>query len=136
MLAIQRPHFFGRVLLENILRRDAYPRSRPHIRDIKILSSIVIVVEPADAHTCADVFDSSLRCDIGKSSVAIVAIKILPPEIVYHVKIGPSIAVVITPSTAETVTGVIPVEPRFRRHVAEGSVPVVAHHKVGRPILR
>src|SRR5208282_1324019 len=118
------------------LRRDAHASGGPHIGDIEILGAVVVVIEPADAHASADVFNSSLRSDIGKGPIAVVAIQILPAKVVHHVEVGPAVAVVIAPSATKTVARVVPIKARLRGDVAETSVPVVAHHEVGWAVLR
>ena len=44
--------------------------------------------------------------------------------------------VVVAPPATKTVTRVIPIKTRLRRNVAEGPISLVAHHEVGRPVLR
>ena len=136
VLATQGAHFFRRILLENVLRRDAQSRSRPHVSDVKIVGSIIVIIEPANAHACADIFNSRLRRDIRERSVSIVAVKILSAEVVHHVEIGPAIAVVITPATAKAVASIVSIKATLRRNIPEGSIPIVAHHEIGRPVFR
>ena len=115
MFAIQLSHFFWRALAESILHRHSHARRRPHISNVKILGSIVVVIEPADTHAGADVFNLRLRSNVGKSSIAIVAIKILAAEVVHHVEIRPAVIVVIAPSAAKTVARVVAVEARLMK---------------------
>ena len=59
-----------------------------------------------------------------------IVIKILPTEIVHHIKIGPAIAIVIIPRAAKTIARVVFVETGFLCDVAESSVAVVTHHEI------
>ena len=130
MLLIESPHSLDRVFLENGQGRDAHSRRGPHVGNINILKPVVVVVETADTHPRPDVFDSGLQSHIREGSVAIVVIEILPPEIVYHEKIGPAIAVIVGPSAGETESRVVLSQAGLPRHIAEGTVAVVAHHEV------
>src|SRR6267143_73764 len=136
MFAIQRSHFFRRILLEDFLRRDTLPGRGPHVSDVKILMAVIVIIEPADTHPRTHIFNSGFRSDIGESSVAVVAVEVLPSEVVHDIKIGPSVPVVIAPPAAKTVARVVLVKARLRGNVAEGSVPIVAHHEVRRTVLR
>src|ERR1700737_1644324 len=113
MFAIQRSYLLTRILLEDFLRRDTLPGRGPHVSDVKILDSVIVIIEPADSHARAHILNPGLRSDVGKSSVA----------------------VVVAPPAAKTVAGVVFVEARLRRDIAEGPVPIVAHHEVRRTIL-
>src|SRR5580700_5455423 len=141
MFLIEGSNFFRRIFLENFLRGDALAGGCPHIGDIEIIvtgaviGAAAVVVEPADTHARADIFDSCLRGNISKGSVPVVAVKIFSAEIIYHVEVGPTVAVVVAPSAAETVARVVPVQARLGGDVAEGSVALVAHHEVGRAVL-
>ena len=116
-------------------RRDALTGGCPHVRHVEILSAIVVVVQPANAHAGAHVFHARLCSHIGKRAVAVVAVQILPPEVVHDVEIGPAVTVVVAPTTAKAVTGVVLVETRFGGHVTERSVAVVAHQEVRRTVV-
>src|SRR5260370_14495691 len=48
---------------------------------------------------------------------------------------GSFVAVVVAPPAAKTVAGIVFVEARLHSDIAEGPVPVVAHHEVRRTIL-
>ena len=135
MFLIERPNFFGRVFLEDFLHRDALAGRGPHVADVEILRAVVVVVEPGNAHSRANVFDRRLRGNIGERSVAMVAVEILPAKIVDHVEIGPAIAVVIAPPAAKAVTRVVLVQARLCGDIAERAVALVAHQKVRRPVF-
>ena len=135
MLPVQSPDILGRVFLENFLGRDAFAGSGPHVSHVNILGAVLVEVGPANAHARTDVFNTCLRSHIRKGSIAIVTVKILTPEIIHHVKVGPSISVVIAPAAAETVTRVVLIKARLRSHVTERSVAVVPHHEIRRAIL-
>src|SRR5208283_3685554 len=135
MLVIECTRLRGRVLLEDVLHRDAFARRCPHIRHVEVFRSVIVVVKTADAHPRADIFHSCLPCNVDKSSIAIVAVKILSAEIVYHVKVGPAIPVEVAPPASKAVARVVLVEPRLGSHVAERAVPLVAHHEIGRPVV-
>src|ERR1700739_1011027 len=136
MFAVKRSNFLGRVLLEDVLRGNTFASSGPHISHVKILGTVIVVIEPGNPHSGADVLNSRLRSNIRESPVAVISVEILAAEIVRDIKIGPAVAVVITPSAAKTVTRVVLVEARFRSHVAESTVSVIPHHEIGRAILR
>ena len=135
MPVIERSRLLGCVFLEDILHRNALARRRPHVRYVEVFRAIIVVVEPADTHARADVFHLGSRGDVSKSSVAVVAIKIFPPEIIYHVKIGPAIAVEIGPAASKAVARVVLVETGLGSYIAKCAVAVVAHHEVRRPVV-
>src|SRR5207249_2591233 len=60
---------------------------------------------------------------------------VLAAEIIYHIKVGPSVLVVIAPSTAETVSHIVSIQSRLCSNVAESPIPVVAHHEIGRTVF-
>src|ERR1700692_4647313 len=136
MLAIQPTNIFRRILLENLLRGNAFASGGPHISNIKILSTVIVIIEPANTHSRADVLNSRLWGDISKSPIPIITVKILPSEIIHHIEIRPPVPVVIAPPTAETVARIVLVEARSGGHVAESSVTMVTHHEVGWSIFR
>src|SRR6266481_2252239 len=136
VLVIQRARLLGCIFLEDILHRNAFARRGPHVCYVKVFRPVIVVVKPADAHPGADILDSGLRSDVSKSSVAVVAVKILSSKIIHHVKVGPAIAVEVVPPATKAITRVVPVETRLGGYIAKRSVPIVAHHKIGRPILR
>ena len=135
MFAIQRSYLLRRILLKDFPRRDTFPGRGPHISDVKILDSVIVIIEPADRHARAHILNAGLRSDVGKSSVAVVAVEVLPPEVVHYIKIGPAVAVVVVPTAAKTVAGVVFVEACLRSDIEEGPVPIIAHHEVRRTVL-
>ena len=135
MFAIQCSYLFRRILLEEFLRRDTLSGRGPHVSDVKILDSVIVIIAPADSHARAHILNAGLRSDVGKSSVVVVAVEVLPPEVVHDIKIGPAVAVVVVPTTAKTVTSIVLVKACLRGDIAEGPVPIVAHHEVGRTVL-
>src|ERR1700720_1850401 len=136
MFAVEGANIFGGVLLKDRLRRNALAGGSPHVGDIQVLVAVAVVVQPTDAHAGANVFHSRLRRDIGESSVAIVAIKVLAAKVVDHAKVRPAIVVVVAPAAAKTVTLVPVIEAGLGGHVAESTVPLVAHQEIGRAVLR
>src|SRR5580658_77276 len=135
VFVIERSRFRGRVLLEDILRRNAFARRRPHVGYIEVLRAVTVIVKAADAHARADVLHSHLRSNVGKSSIAVVAVKIFSSEIIDHVKVGPTVAVEVTPSATKAVTRVVLVEASFGSYVTKRSVALVAHHEIWRAVL-
>src|SRR5260370_1096507 len=77
MLAIEGPNFFRRISLENLLRGNALAGRGPHVSDVKILSAVVVIIEPANAHPRANILDSRLRGKILKRPTAFVTFKLL-----------------------------------------------------------
>src|SRR5271154_3057724 len=136
MFVIEGSRLLRRVFLEDWLPRNAFACRRPHVNYIEIFRAIVVIIEPTDAHARADVLDTSLGSNVGKRSVAIVAIEVLAPEIIDHIKIGPSIAIEVAPSATETLAGVVLIESRLGGYVAKRAIAIIAHHEVGRTILR
>src|SRR5690242_15564266 len=100
------------------------------------MGAIVIVIETADAHAGAGVFNSGLGCDIGERAIAIVAVQVLAPEVIHYVKVGPAVAVEVSPAAAEAVAGVVAVETGLGGNVVESAVAAVAHQEVGRAVFR
>src|ERR1700722_4237204 len=135
MFAVKRSNFLGRILPEYVLRGNAFASSGPHVSHVKILGTVIVIIEPGNSHTGADVFNSCLRSNISESPIAVISVEILAAEIVRDIEVGPAVAVVITPSTAKTVTRVVLVEARFRSHIAERAVSVIPHHEIGRAVL-
>src|SRR5258706_13837451 len=97
---------WGCLFLEDLLRGDALAGGGPHVADVEILVAVVVVVERADAHSCADVFDSSLRGDIGEGAIAVVPVGVVTAEVVDDVEVRPSVLVGVPPRAAQAVTGV------------------------------
>src|SRR5207302_6038467 len=64
---VERPHFLRCVFLEHFLRRNALTSSSPHVSDIEVLGTVIVVIEPANAHARANVLHSCLGSNIGKS---------------------------------------------------------------------
>src|SRR5579872_119812 len=135
MLLVERTNFWIGIGLERVEHRDANTGGSPHIRDVEILDTISVVVEPTHTHPCSNVFYPLLRSDISEGSIAVVAVEIFASEVVDHVEVGPAVVVEVAPSAAETVTRVVFVEARRGGHIAEGSVAIVAHHEIGRAVL-
>src|SRR5258708_25256076 len=111
------------ILLENVLRRNAFARRRPHVRHVEVVHAIIVVVKPADAHPRANIFNPRLRSDIGKSSIAIVAVKILPSEICNYVKIGPAISLEVVLAATKAVARVVLFEPSLGGWHPQSSIP-------------
>src|SRR5690242_9394419 len=125
MFAVQHSGSLGSVFLKHCLRRNTLASGGPHVGHVEVLAAIVVVVEPTDAHAGANVFDAGLRGHVGKRPIAIVAVEILTAEVVDHVKIGPPVAIVVTPSTAEAVAGIVLIHTGLGGYVAEIFVPFI-----------
>src|SRR5579863_212486 len=136
VFAVERANLLRRLPLKNILPRYPFPRRGPHVGDIKIVGSVIVVVEPANAHARAHVFHASFGGNVGESSVTVIVIKIFAAEIVHHIKVWPAVAVVIIPGAAEAVAGIVLIEAGLRRNIAKRSVALVAHHEVRRTVFR
>src|SRR5258706_15211135 len=121
MLAVERSDYFRRLRLEDTLRRNTFSGSRPHVGDIEIAGAVVVVVKPADAHARTDILQAGLFRDVGKGSIAVVAIEILTAEIVDDIQVGPAVIIEIAPSTAEAVTWVITIKTSLPRYIMESS---------------
>src|SRR5207248_11767186 len=76
-----------------------------------------------------------LLSHISEGSVAVVSVKVLSPEIVHHIKVWPTVAVVVAPSAVETEAVIVLVETGGGRHVAECSVAIVPQEKIGWAVL-
>ena len=135
MFAIRGADPLGRVLHESFLHREAIAGSGPHIGDVEILFSVIIVVEPADTHSSADIFHFCVRRNVAEGSVTIVSVKIVASKVIGDVKIGPTIVVVIAPATGKTVAVIVLMEVCLGGNIAERSVAVIAKEKIGWTIL-
>jgi hypothetical protein len=80
-----------------IVGGDAPAGSEPHIGDVQILTAIVVDVHPAGTHTGPVIFDACFLRNVGEGAVSVVAVEILPPEVVCHMEVRPSVIVVIAP---------------------------------------
>src|SRR5215472_3129509 len=88
---------------ESGIRSHAQAGGLPHIRYIKILPSPGRRIEPAGAHSGPDVEHACPLGNVGKGSIAIVAVEVLASEVVHRVEIGPAVVVEVAPGTSETV---------------------------------
>src|SRR5258708_21136772 len=112
------------------------PPRRPLVRRVEVPPALFAVVNPADPHPRPNTLTPRLRSDTGKRSFAIVAVKILPSEIVNYVKIGPAIAIEVVPAATKAVASVVLIKPSLGGYVAKRTVAVITHHEIGRPVLR
>src|SRR5712671_3321819 len=135
MFAIEGTNFFRRILFEHLLRGNALAGGGPHVSNVKILKAVIVVIEPGNAHPRANVLNSCPRSNIGEGAIAVVAVEIFATEIVHHVQVGPTVAVVVAPPAAETVAGIVLAEIGFGCNVAKGSIAIVSHHEIGRTIF-
>ena len=78
----------------------------PHVADIQILAAITVIIEPRRAHPRPDIFDSRRVSHVVKPAT-LVLVQILAAKIVGHVKVGPTVAIVVTPRRSETVAIVV-----------------------------
>ena len=60
MFAIERSDFFGRSRLKLLLHGNPLSGRRPHVGDIQILATVVVVVKPTHAHAGTDILNSRL----------------------------------------------------------------------------
>src|SRR6266851_10292727 len=127
MFAVEGANIFRRVLLKNWLRRYAFAGGGPHVGDIQIFVTVPVVIQPTDAHSCANVFHARFRRDVRESSVAIVAVKVFAAKVVDHAKVRPAVVVIVTPAAAKTVSPVSVIKARFGGDIAEATVPLVPH---------
>ena len=136
MFAILRSNCFRCVLLKDFLRRNPLARCRPHVRHVEVLCSVIVVIKPAHTHPCADIIHANLSRNVGERPIAIIAVEVLPAEVIYDIKVGPAVLVVIAPSTAKTVSRVVLVQTRLCGNVAESPIAVVTHHEIRWAVLR
>ena len=123
---IQSARFRVPALLKVFLHGNAHAGGGPHVRNVEVVPAIIVEVEPCCAHAGADVLNAGFAGHTGKSAVAVVAVEIVAPKIVHNVQVGPEVAVVIPPSTAEAEARVIDVEASLLRDVIKGGVAVIA----------
>src|ERR1700733_2496301 len=109
---IQRAGFWRRIALKNLLCGNALAGRGPHVSDVEVFEAIVVIIEPANAHACADIFHSRLRRDVGKCPIAVIAVEVLASEVVHHVQVGPSVAVVVAPTATKAIARVVLIEAR------------------------
>ena len=107
MLVVKRANIGLRISLKDILLRNAFAGCGPHIGYIKILGAIVLVIEPANSHTRADILNAPHGSNVRESSVPIVAVKILSTEIIHHIEVGPAILVEIVPCATKAITRIV-----------------------------
>ena len=132
--AVERTHGLRSSLHEGILHADARASRLPHVADIEVLIPIVVVIKPGAAHPRPNVGHAGFLGHISKSPVAVIPVEIFPAEIVHHVKVRPTVVVVVAPTTVETEAVVVLGETGFGRHVAEGPIPVTTEEEVGRTV--
>ena len=123
------------ILVKNLLLGDADTGCRPHVGNVEVFPAVIVKIKPRNTHAGADVLHTGLAGYIGEGAVAIVPIKVFASEIVNHVEVWPEIAVIVTPTATETEAGVVLIEAGLPCDIAKGSVPIVAHHEIGRTIL-
>src|SRR2546422_1884692 len=102
MLAVNRAGAFRGSFHEFFLQRDPLARGGPHVRDVEVLPSVSIVIEPAYAHPRADIFDARLRGDVREAAAFAVSVKVVAPEIVDDVEVREAVAVVVAPAGGKT----------------------------------
>src|SRR5207248_10596645 len=56
-------------------------------------------------------------------------------EVVHDVKVGPTVTVVISPTTAETVARVVPVEPGLGGPISKRAIAVIPHQEIRRTVF-
>ena len=82
MLAIQGAKIFRLVRMKQLFFRDPHASRGPHIADVHVLIAIIVEIEPACAHSGADVFDVALAGDGHECPIAIVEVKVAASKIV------------------------------------------------------
>src|SRR5262252_1475800 len=70
---------------------NALTGSCPHIGNIEIIGTVIVVVEPGDAHASPHILDPRLISSIGKRAVAIVVIEILAAEVIDDIQVRPAV---------------------------------------------
>src|SRR5580765_6858194 len=136
MLAVEVADVFGIFFMKGLLFGNPNAGGGPHIRYVDVLIPMVVEIEPACAHACANIFHTCFSGNGGKSSVAVVAVKIAASEIVGHVQIGKAVALRIAPCTSEAVTIVVCVKPGLFGAIFKRSVTLVAEQKIWWAIAR
>ena len=114
-------------------RGNALAGGGPHVGDVEVLFAVVVVVEGAYAHSCANVFDACLRGYVGKGAVAVVAVEVLAAEVVDDVEVGPAIVIEVAPAAAEAIAGVVDAQTRFGGYVTNVPSPLLRIRKFGGP---
>src|ERR1700730_655654 len=135
VLSIESPGPIAGVFLESFLFVNAIAARSPHIRNVEIKLAVVVVVQPGNAHTGANILHASLFRNIREGSVAVVAIEILAAEIIDYVKVRPLVAIGISPGAAEAEASVVRMQARLLCDVAKRGVPLIAHQEVRRAIF-
>src|SRR4051794_9607551 len=74
---------------------------RTDVGHIQVEFAIIVIVDERGAHPSAVSQGIAFDRDIGKSAVAIVAIKGLAAEIVYHIKVWKAVIIKVTPDRAQ-----------------------------------
>ena len=118
-----------------VIGRDTLALRQPHIGHVHVLESIIINVHPTGAHPRPVVLHTRLGSDVSEGTVTIAAVQILPTEIVGHIEIGPTVIIVITPSSCEAEAMIILVHATICGHVVKCAVATVAKEKIRRTIL-
>src|SRR5919108_81758 len=136
MLVVQRANVFRLSFVKARVLRDANAGSGPHGGAVKILLSVMVKIAPASAHASANVFDAGFRGDTGKSSVALVAIKIVAAEVVGNVEVRVTVGIVVAPGASKTEAVIVDVHAGCRGSVHEGSVAFVVKEEIGRAVAR
>src|SRR5579863_1743190 len=106
-MAVKGTHAFRGSFHKNRLSADAHAGRFPHVANVKVLPPIIVIVKPCATHSRPHVYHAGLLGNIGKRSLAVIPVKILPSKVIHHVKVWPAVAVVVAPPAIETKAVVI-----------------------------
>ena len=134
MALVERLDRLSLVPLESALCCHTPARGRPHIANIKVFLPVTIKITPRGAHPRSNILYTCFRSYVGKGAVAIVAVQVLPSEIISDKQVRPAIVVVISPGTGKAVTVIVLIKAALFGHVFKGTVSSIAVQNVRRTI--
>src|ERR1700688_4510442 len=102
MSAIKPADSLRLLLMKILLFGNSHAGRGPHVCNEYVLVAVVVKIEPARAHPGPDVLDARFRGDCGEFSVAVVAVQVVPSEVIGHIQVWRAVGVVITPGARET----------------------------------
>src|SRR5262249_28876937 len=105
-----------------------------HVGDIKIFAPIAIEITPSGTHPGPNILDTCLSSDIGEGAVAVVAIKILSPEIVSNEQVWPAVVVIVAPGAGKAVTIIVLIEASLLGDVLKSTISAIAVPDIWRPV--
>src|SRR5579871_732163 len=116
--------------------KHAHTRRDPHSSRVDILYAAIVDIEPTGAHTRARFVDVSLAGNRSKRPVAVVAIEVVSPEVVYDVQIRPAVSIAVSPRTRKAVAVVLNIQTSGLSAVFECAVSFVVEEIVRRAVSR